>query len=248
LYWTRINLVNLTIALIVLCGLGYAVYRGLTAIGAWLETTSMGQVQRIVVKGTDRIPPEKIAAAARITKGLGIYHIPTDSVEARVRKLPGIRKAHAAGRLFGKMVVKVEERQPLASVIASTVKLIDRDGVIFPKETLRETIDYPLLNFQGSVHNDSSVSAALKYMEMLFEDYTEVYNQLSELLIGEKDYNLRLRRGGGKVLAVNVADRQVLSELNQFLMQKREYLPTDIEYVDMRFPRRIYVKSGESQP
>jgi len=79
---------------------------------------------------------------------------------------------------------------------------------------------------------------------MLSAEYPVIYTNLSELVVNDDGFNLRLKQGGAEIRTEDVTDEVFLGELSQFLSQKGEDLPLAMEYVDLRFPQRIYIRPG----
>ena len=68
------------------------------------------------VAGARRLDEGVVRAAAGIEPGTNLFAIDVAATEARVASLPGVRRAHVARHLPGRVTVLVEEREPHALV------------------------------------------------------------------------------------------------------------------------------------
>ena len=203
----------------------------------WLSGTSWAIMDRIEVKGLVRLPEHDIITAAAVPDSSNLLKLNLDSVSARVTKLPGIKGVRTVARLPGRLVIRVEERIPIAAVGIGELVLIDDQKAAFPPEYGGEVLDVPIITGKMKINrNDPDFDLASSIIIRIKEDYPSVYDHLSEMHLIDGTVEMRLRQGGALIKSI---DMENLENLDLFLSQKGESLPTNIDYVDMRFPTMV---------
>ncbi len=88
---------------------------GVACLLAWVVTrTPLLDVDRVAVVGATRTPPEAIVDAARVPPREAMTDVDLAAVERRVDDLPWVAAVDATRHWPGTVVVRVEERQPVA--------------------------------------------------------------------------------------------------------------------------------------
>jgi cell division protein FtsQ len=89
-------------------------------------------VQRIEVRGTQRVPAGAVRAAVQFETGHSMALISPQDAAARVAAVPLVRSAKVLRSWPSTLVVVVREREPIAAVPAGQgrVALVDEDGVV----------------------------------------------------------------------------------------------------------------------
>ena len=105
----------------------------LVGVGAWLLLgTSVLGVRDVRVRGTGRLTPAQVLAAADVREGTPLARLDTAALAARVRGLPEVR-AVEVHRSWPRTVTVVVQERNAAAVRASGpgFLLVDRSGVTF---------------------------------------------------------------------------------------------------------------------
>jgi len=206
----------------------------------WLASTSWALLDRIEVRGLMRLPEHDILTAAAVSEGANLMHLDLDSIASRVMELPGVKKADVFMRLPGRLVIRVEERAPIAGIGVGRLLLVDDEGAIFQPEFGGEVLDVPIitgdLKPEGS---DPGLKAALKLICDIRTNYPEIYGQLGEINCRDGKLALRLRPAGALVRTDAPTDSRLLRNLQLFLQQKGAELSAATEYIDLRYPAMV---------
>jgi cell division protein FtsQ len=89
-------------------------------------------VQTVTVKGTSRLSPADILAAARVPIGRSLLRLDPGRIRARVAALPAVRAVTVDRDWPHRLVITVTERSPVATVATGGgVELVDAAGVAF---------------------------------------------------------------------------------------------------------------------
>jgi len=214
----------------------------------WLDRTPWGRLQKIVVCGLERLPESDILVAAELPFGVSLMHFPYDSIAAKITALLAVKHTRILRRLPGRLIIRVEERRPVASVCIYEIALIDVEGVVFPIVETGEVIDLPMISidipYASEELFDSKMLKALGLIIQIMEDYPVLYDHLSEVVANKRELKLRLREGGAEVRTRGKIDQTVLRMLEEFLKQKSSDLPADLKYVDVSFEKKVVTGRG----
>lgn len=101
--------------------------------GVWAVWSSpLLAVQTVTVKGTSRLSPGVVVAAARVPIGRSLLRLDPGSIQARVAALPAVRSVTVDRDWPHRLVITVTERRPVAVVDAGAgAELVDAAGVTF---------------------------------------------------------------------------------------------------------------------
>lgn len=210
----------------------------------WLDKTPWGRLQQIEVRGLERLPESDILAELEIEPGVSLMSFPFDSVANRITALPSVKNARVLRRLPGRLIIKVEERRPIAALVRGEIMLVDREGVAFPLIGSGEVINLPVLNIPDCIENQDIFSEAVALISDVNTKYPVLYDNLSEVTFKNSGIELRIRTGGAQVRYSGELDANRLVTLEAFLQQKGKNLPGDLSYIDLRFDRMIVTGTG----
>jgi cell division septal protein FtsQ len=184
--------------------LAFALYRGRTALA------HMGTVDRIVVRGNERLSKGEVLAVLNGLHGESLFGTDLDVWHQRLMRSPWVRDAALRRSLPSTVEVVISERQPVGiGRVNGDTYLVDERGVVIDQYGPQYAdLDLPIIDgLMADVHNASVI---------LSGDSAVIY-------VGEDQFLQRL---------------QSYVELAPTL---RARVP-DIDYVDLRFDERIYVR------
>lgn len=163
---------------------------GLLALGrvTWREAFDENPkfaLKEVVVHTKGDLTPQRIVKAAGLTDGQNVLNVDLQGVRDRISRLPEVRSASLARDFDGKLMIEVEQREPVAWIECASQKLVpmkegtgclvDRRGVALPCEVLRdayralpvihvETLDKVL---PGETVDSADMRAALKLLGLM---------------------------------------------------------------------------------
>ncbi len=243
--WHDIRLLNaFTNALLGMCVLA------LLAVGLWwLAQRPMFALKEIVVQGMENTELRRIngltvksAALPRI-KG-NFFTANLDSVRAAFETVPWVRKAAVRREWPNKLVVSVEEHQPLGTW-GEDGRLLSVRGDVFTANMAEAEEDSQLLEFDGPTGSEKEVLA--RYVE-LHEQFKSIdLVPVSVHLTGRFAWSVKLNNGM-KVMFGREHDKVKLGDLVGRLTQAYPQLVARvgnrIERVDLRYPNGLALSTG----
>jgi len=225
---------------------GLAIYRG-AQVSA---TAHLLQVNRIVVHGNERLSRGEVLAVLSGLRGESLLWTDLDSWRRRLLASPWVRDAALRRSLPSTVEVVVSERQPIGigRNNGGDMYLVDERGVIIDQYGPQYAdFDLPIIDGLSAVNQDGSLTderraelaarltAALKAKPQVARrvsqiDVTDLHN-VSVILSGD-------------AAVIQLGEDQFLPRLQAYLelAQALRERVADIDYVDLRFDDRIYVK------
>jgi cell division protein FtsQ len=231
----------------------------LVAGGLWLSTAVLGaswlRVSRIIVRGNERLPAAQVEALVAGVVGENILQVDFEKYRLRVMDSPWIASVTLWRQLPSTIEVRVVERSPMAIArLGQQLYLVDDGGVIIDEYDARyRQFDLPIVD--GLLRSPSS-------REPLADaDRVRLTGALLQAIGRRPDLRARLsqidvsRAHDAAVMFDNDAVWLHLGE-ERFLERLTAYLElaptlrsrfTSIDYIDLRFDDRIFVRSGGEQ-
>jgi cell division protein FtsQ len=219
---------------------------------AWLLTTSWLSVQRIIVRGTARLSANDVITLAGDLRGENILRLSLDSTRNQIMTSSWVGDAAITRVLPSTIEIEITERLPMAvGRLGSRLVLVDRSGVVIDEYTAAyHDLDLPIVD--GLVDPSGTAQASPEPVA------------LTGALMGALAAQPRLLHAVSQVDVSNPHDAVVLLEGDaawlhlgetRFVERLQHYLelkPTfderfrDVDYVDLRFDHRIYVRGPDT--
>jgi cell division protein FtsQ len=225
---------------------GYGVYRA-SSVAAYAHIL---QVDRIVVRGNDRLSKGEVLAVLNGLRGESLMWTDLDQWRRRLLASPWVRDAALRRSLPSTIEVVVSERQPIGiGRINGEMYLVDERGVIIDQYgPLYADLDLPIVDGlsaapgeTGSLTDEPRAELAARVIAAL-KAKPDVARRLSQVDVADL-HNASVILSGDAAI-IELGDDQFLPRLQAYLdlaatLHERV---ADIDYVDLRFDGRIYVR------
>lgn len=235
--------------------LAFALYRG----AAIVTTTHVLQVDRIVVSGNERLAKGEVMAVLSGLRGESVLFTDLDVWRRRLLASPWVRDAALRRSLPSTIEVAVVERVPVGVArVNGELYLVDERGVIIDQYGPQYAdLDLPIIDGLsagavpgGSVSetliDESRAELAARVIAAVKSKPT-IARRLSQLDVSDGHNATVILTGDTAVL--ELGEEQFLPRLESYLALAptlRERV-ADIDYVDLRFDDRIYVKPAHPE-
>jgi cell division septal protein FtsQ len=224
---------------------GYAGYRGVTLIAA---APSL-QIDHIIVRGHERLSVGEVLALVDGLRGQNILAVGLDEWQEKLLASPWVEGATIRRLLPSTLEITVHERRPMGvGRIGTAMYLIDGKGVIIDEYgPAYADINLPIIDgLAGAAGGGPLVDAAraefaTRIMTALSER-PEIAEQVSQLDVADLHDAVVILNGDPAQL--RIGDTDFAARLQQYLdlaPALRERLAA-IDYVDLRFDERLYVR------
>jgi cell division septal protein FtsQ len=233
--------------LAVLAGvLGYAAYRGVALIAA---ATSL-QISHMVVRGHERLSTGEVLALVDGLRGQNILSVTLDDWQRKLLSSPWVESATIRRVLPSTVEITVRERQPMGvGRLGTAMYLIDGKGVIVDEYgPAYADIDLPIIDGLASAPQDGAPLIDMARAEFAGRVIAalavrpEIAKVVSQIDVADLHDAVVILDGDPALL--RLGDTDFVARLQQYLdlaPALRERL-TSIDYVDLRFDERLYVR------
>ena len=226
--------------------LAYGAYRA----SAVVADARMLQVDRIVVRGNERLSRGEILAVLNGLRGESLVWTDLDRWRRRLLASPWVRDAALRRSLPSTVEVVVLERQPIGiGRINTDMYLVDDRGVVIDQYGPQYAdLDLPIIdglsaapNESGAMTDEARAELAARVIASI-KVKPDILRRLSQVDVSDA-HNASVILAGDPAV-IFVGEDQFLPRLQSYLelaSALRERV-ADIDYVDLRFDDRIYVR------
>ena len=213
-------------------------------------------VDRLVVRGNARLSTGEIEALVEGLRGRQVLRVDLDEYRRRLMDSPWVAGAVLRRVLPGTIEIRVVERTPMAIArVGERLYLVDQEGVIIDEFGPQyHDLDLPIVDGlvrtpgRGAPAVDSARAALTRRFLEALRGAGRLPRRLSQIDVSDDRDVVVLLDGDSTV--VRLGDDRFVDRLRTY----EDLAPTlqerlrDIDYVDMRFDERVYVKSKGPQP
>jgi len=246
---TRLRQAWLAARLVVLAGLGaYAAWRGVSLVAS----TPALQVARITVDGHDRLSTGEVLALVEGLRGRNIIGLDLDEWQQRLLSSPWVEQAMLRRVLPSTVEVTVRERRPIAvGRMGSALYLIDAHGVVVDEYgPAYADFDLPIVDGLAAPKGrdglvDEARAALAARVIAALAAHPELSKRVSQIDVSDPHDAVVMLEGDRALLRVGEED--FVERLEQYLElgdALRERV-AEIDYVDLRFAERLYVRPAK---
>jgi cell division septal protein FtsQ len=243
--WLAVRLLVLAVVL------GYAGYRGVTLIAA----AHALQIGHMVVRGHERLSTGEVLALVDGLRGQNILSVSLDRWQTKLQSSPWVESATIRRVLPATVEITVHERRPMGiGRIGTALYLIDGKGVIVDEYgPAYADIDLPIIDGLAASPQDGGSLVDVARAEFAgrviraLAVRPEIARQVSQLDVGDLHDAVVILDDDTAIL--RLGDAEFLARLQQYLdlaPALRERL-AGIDYVDLRFDERLYVRPIAAQ-
>jgi cell division protein FtsQ len=208
------------------------------------------QVERIVVRGNERLSKGEVLAVLGGLRGESLIWTDLDAWRRRLLASSWVRDAALRRSLPSTVEVVISERQPVGiGRINSDMYLVDERGIIIDQYGPQYTeLDLPIVDGLSASPNDSPTMTDELRADLAARVIAAVKGKpslarrLSQIDVSDA-HNAKVILSGDPVV-IQLGDDQFLPRLESYLQLApalRERVEV-IDYVDLRFGDRIYVR------
>lgn len=226
--------------------LGYAAYRGVTLVVA----ASSLQIDHIVVRGHERLSTGEVLALVEGLRGQNILAVTLDDWRRKLLSSPWVESATIRRLLPSTLEISVHERRPMGiGRLGTAMYLIDAKGVIVDEYgPAYADIDLPIIDGMAASPEDGASIIDATRAEFATRVIAalaarpEIAKRVSQIDVADLHDAVVILDGDPALL--RLGDAEFVARLQQYIdlaPALRERLAA-IDYVDLRFDERLYVR------
>jgi cell division protein FtsQ len=240
----------LVVPLLIWSGCAVGLAYGLLRVSASAAHAQVLQIETITVRGNERMSKGEVLAVLTGLRGESLVWTDLDAWRRRLMASPWVRDAGLRRSLPSTIDVVVSERQPIGiGRINGDMYLVDERGVIIDQYGPQYAdLDLPIIDGlaaapggSGSLADEGRADLAARVIAAV-KSKPSVARQLSQVDVSDL-HNASVILNGDPAM-IQLGEDQFLTRLQSYL----DLAPTlrervaDIDYVDLRFDDRIYVR------
>lgn len=194
-------------------------------------------LRRVEITGAHRVPRLAIYNIAFDQSSMAMPLVDLAGTRARLMRMGWIREARVSRRLPDTLVIDVVERQPVAIwQNEGQLSLIDADGVVLEPVRIDHMPLLPLVIGDGANRHIGGLGALIAAQPRLRPQIA------GATWVGQRRWDIRFQ--SGEVLSLPEGDEDAMRAINRFAMldQQDPLLGRGFVRIDMRDPRRTYVR------
>lgn len=242
--WSAARLIGILVLL------AYAAYQGVTLIAA----APALQIGHLTVRGHARLSTGEVVALVEGLRGQNILAVRLDEWQQKLLASPWVERATIRRILPSTMEITVNERQPMGiGRIGVVMYLVDGKGVIIDEYgPVYADIDLPIIDGLaaspqdgGSIVDVARADFAARVIGAL-ATRPEILKQVSQLDVSNLHDAIVILDNDAALLRLGETD--FVARLQQYIdlaPALRERV-TAIDYVDLRFDERLYVRPAKT--
>ena len=198
-------------------------------------------IQDIMVTGRHFACSQKIVQAVNLKMGNPIFSNPLSHIKEELEKTPWVLKATVHRQLPHTLLIKLEERHPIAVWQHNKVHyLVDAEGVVISSDNLKEFSNLPII-----VGGDAPLHAPK--ILLLLNSFPDIQKRITALVrVGGRRWDLQLDR---KII-VKLPELKIEEAMNRLFMlvQKEKISAHNFSAVDLRLPNQIIMRVKTTEP
>lgn len=239
----KVSAIALLIA--ALGGVGWLLIAGAGQINQWLfAKNDRFLIENLDISSTGTLSPEHVQQFGNISVGQNLFDVDISTIRKKLEDGPLIKSAEIQRKLPSTLVVRVNERTPLARIaydMTGKFLSIDRDGHVLKVERPGASSMPVIKGFSdrgispGSVLRDDGAKDALQVIGMCNSSPLSQVIQIATIDVSHSDYLDLSLQGGIKVLLPRNTPRSKLEDLVVYLRESAGRL----NFIDLTLDRNI---------
>ena len=220
------------------------------AVYSWLGRSSIFSVRDVDMNPCEHVSGDEISGILKGVAGGNIWSLSKEEIGRRLLSHPFVKEVVVRKSFPDKLVVKIEEREPVAMINLDALYYVDGQGTIFKRLTAYDAKDKPILT--GFSRDDLAAKDPVtirnlkKTIDLLrHAESGSLSRNISEVHFDAQDGYTLVTRDFGLQLKIGLMDFDEAMRRVEEAMPKLASLGKEKGVVDLKTAGRIFVRSGE---
>ncbi len=217
---------------------------------SWLGRSDIFSVRIVDMNPCAHVTGDEVSGILRGVPRGNIWSLSKEQIGRRILSHPFVREVAVRKSFPDKLVVQIEEREPVAMINLDALYYVDERGDIFKRLTAYDPKNLPILT--GFSRDDLTAKDAVtiqnlkRTIDLLRHAEAGVLSRnLSEIHFDAQDGYTLVTRDFGLRLKIGMMDFGKAMQRVEEAMQKLASLGQSKGVVDLKTEGRIYVRPGE---
>ncbi|HHS13112.1 MAG TPA: FtsQ-type POTRA domain-containing protein [bacterium] len=211
----------------------------------WIHESPTFRISEIQVSGNDYLSREELLEMAGLTAGMCIWNVDLRAADSLLRNHPFLDDVRLTRSLPRILRLEVREKEPLALLnFQSNLYCLDSKGLVLPSRP-GKLYDLPVLSgpLEGAIKPGSRaespwVMEGLDLLQLMLSDRPGLYNQISEILLGEEGPVLTTHHRAVPVY-LGKGNRWKIRNLQAILDKLSKMEWQRVQYIDLRYEGQV---------
>ncbi len=231
------------VAVVLLAAAGAMAYSFLGRCGAF-------SVREIDMNPCEHISREEIGGLLAGGARGNIWSLSAEEIGRRLRGHDWVRKVSVRKAFPDRLIVRVEERRPMAMINLDGLCYVDEDGSVFKRVTAYDAKDFPVITGFSRADLAAKDAIALQNLRRTIElirlaEAGVLSRDLSEVHFDPADGYTLVTRENGLQLKIGTMDSREAMKRVEEAMPKLSRLGQLRGAIDLKHEGRIFVRTGE---
>jgi len=220
------------------------------AVYSWLGRSAIFSVRVVDMNPCGHVSGDEISGILKGVAGGNIWSLSKEEIGRRLLSHPYVREVVVRKSFPDKLLVKIEEREPVAMINLDALYYVDGQGTIFKRLTAYDAKDKPILT--GFSRDDLAAKDPVtirnlkKTIDLLrHAESGSLSRNISEIHFDAQDGYTLVTRDFGLQLKIGLMDFDEAMRRVEEAMPKLASLGKEKGVVDLKTAGRIFVRPGE---
>ena len=238
-----IPIIAAVLAFLLLGAAGAAAY-------TWLGRSAIFSVRVVDMNPCDHVSKDEISGMLKGVARGNIWSLSKEEIGRRLRSHPFVREVVVRKSFPDKLIVRIEEREPVAMINLDALYYVDEQGSIFKRLTAYDAKNLPILTGfsrrELAAKDPVTIRNLRKTIDLLHHAEAGVLRRnISEVHFDAQDGYTLVTRDFGLQLKIGTMEFPKAMERVEEAMQKLASLGQSKGVVDLKTEGRIFVRPGE---
>lgn len=217
----------------------------------WLNAQEMFTLKDIRIEGIRYTTADELLGRLELETGHNLFDYDLKEIAEKVKAHPFVKQVWVSRRLPDDIIIRVQEKEPLAIFNGETLTPLDHSGYVLPQLHAANVVDLPVISNQTlpeSGKSSYSLDRILAYLAMTQNKHFSLYSQISEISYTPElgiyfyliDFAIPVIVGDGEFENKSEKLVEVLK-----IIKKEENFPT-VRGIDLRYKDQVVVKQVNS--
>lgn len=224
----------------------------LLKVATWLNAQELFSLKNIKMEGNRFVKRHELLSLVKIEPSVSLLEYDTRKIAAQVEQHPLIRQALVSRSLPSSLVIKVQEKEPIAILNNSKLLALDEKGQPMPMSRTEMFFDYPIISNIKLPEKDSEknheLNQVIDFLNFTKLKHFALYSEISEVSYSNNTgIYFYLNEGITPVIWGNGNLQKKSANLLKVLtLLKSENKLQKVKYFDLRFKDQVIVKELKS--
>jgi len=217
---------------------------------SWLGHSDIFSVRIVHMNPCDRVSGDEVSAILKGVARGNIWSLSKEEIGRRILSHPFAREVTVRKAFPDKLVVTIEEREPVAMINLDALYYVDERGIIFKRLTAYDEKNFPILTGFSREDLAAKDPVTIRNMKRTIDllrhaEAGSLSRNISEVHFDAQDGYTLVTRDFGLQLKIGTMDFDEAMKRVEEALPKLARLGQENGIVDLKTAGRIFVRSGE---